>query len=181
MSLVALEDLANEPAVTRFYAGLDRLWASIHVAGGFAFAPIADSDIKVLANQLDSNLIATYLCSRSAIAAIRRAGQGGRIVNTAARQALEPRLGAGLTAYTVAKAGVVALTLALAEEVAKEGILVNAIAPSIMDTPANRRSMPAADFRAWPSVDEVAATVVFLASPQNQVTRGAIVPVYGKV
>lgn len=181
VSLVALADLADEATVTAFYEGMDRLWASIHLAGSFAFAPIADSGAQVLSSQLDSNLIATYLCNRCAVAAIRRAGKGGRIVNTAARQALEPRLGAGLTAYTVAKAGVVALTIALAEEVAKDGILVNAIAPSIMDTPANRRSMPKADFSAWPSVAEVAATVLFLASPQNTVTRGAIVPVYGKV
>jgi NAD(P)-dependent dehydrogenase (short-subunit alcohol dehydrogenase family) len=181
VSLVALGDLANEAAVTAFFAGLDGLWASIHLAGGFAFAPIAESGAKVLASQLDSNLIATYVCNRAAVAAIRRAGKGGRLVNTAARQALEPRLGAGLTAYTVAKAGVVALTIALAEEVAKDGILVNAIAPSIMDTPANRRSMPKADFSTWPSVAEVAATVLFLASPQNVVTRGAIVPVYGRV
>ena len=110
----------------------------------------------------------------------RRAGSGGRIVNTAARQALESRLGANLTAYTVAKAGVVAMTIALAEEVAKEGILVNAVAPSTMDTAANRASMPKADFDAWPKVEQVAASIVFLASPQNEVTRGAIVPTYGK-
>jgi NAD(P)-dependent dehydrogenase (short-subunit alcohol dehydrogenase family) len=130
--------------------------------------------------QLESNLISTCLCSRAAIAAFRRSGNGGRIVNIAARQALESRLGANLTAYTVAKAGVVAFTIALAEEVAKEGILVNAVAPSIMDTPANRASMPKADFNAWPKVEEVAASILFLASAQNQVTRGAIVPTYGK-
>jgi NAD(P)-dependent dehydrogenase (short-subunit alcohol dehydrogenase family) len=85
-----------------------------------------------------------------------------------------------MTAYTVAKAGVAALTVALAEEVAKDGILVNAVAPSIMDTPANREAMPKANFDAWPKVEEVAATILFLASPDNRVTRGAIVPVYGK-
>ena len=72
------------------------------------------------------------------------------------------------------------LTQALAEEVAKDGILVNAIAPSIMDTAANRAAMPKADFATWPKVEEVAATILFLASPENAVTRGAIVPVYGK-
>ena len=181
VSLVALGDLADEAAVTDFYAGLDKLWASIHLAGGFAFAPIAHSDKSLLMAQLDSNLLSSYLCSRAAVVALRRAGTGGRIVNVAARQALEPRLGASLTAYAVAKAGVAALTVALAEEVARDGILVNAIAPSIMDTPANRASMPKADFNAWPKVDEVAATIVFLASPQNQVTRGAVVPAYGRV
>jgi NAD(P)-dependent dehydrogenase (short-subunit alcohol dehydrogenase family) len=106
--------------------------------------------------------------------------QGGRIVNVAARPALEPRTGAGMAAYTVAKTGVAALTIALAEEVAKDGILVNAVAPSIMDTPANRAAMPKASFALWPKVEEVAATIVFLASPENKVTRGAVVPVYGK-
>ena len=181
VSLVALAELADEPAVTAFYAGIGTLWASIHIAGGFAFAPIAQSDKSVLTVQLESNLISAYLCSRAAIAVFRRAGAGGRIVNVVARQALEPRLGANLTAYTVAKAGLAAFTVALAEEVAHEGILVNAIAPSIMDTAANRKSMPKADFNAWPKVEEVAATIAFLASPHNAVTRGAVVPAYGKV
>jgi NAD(P)-dependent dehydrogenase (short-subunit alcohol dehydrogenase family) len=181
VSLVPLADLADEPAVTAFYGGLTTLWASIHIAGGFAFAPIAQSDKTLLSAQLDSNLISAYLCSRAAVAAFRRGAGAGRIVNVAARQALEPRLGASLTAYTVAKAGLAAFTVALAEEVAHEGILVNAIAPSIMDTPANRKSMPKAAFDAWPKVEDVAATIAFLASPENTVTRGAVVPAYGKV
>lgn len=181
VTMSSIEDLAEEAAVIDFYSGLNGLWASIHLAGGFAFAPIAESSQTLLTTQLESNLISTYLCSRAAVAAFRRTGNGGRIVNTAARQALEPRLGASLTAYAVAKAGVMALTVALAEEVAKDNILVNAIAPSIMDTPANRASMPKADFATWPKVEEVAATILYLASPQNKVTRGAVVPVYGKV
>jgi NAD(P)-dependent dehydrogenase (short-subunit alcohol dehydrogenase family) len=181
VSLIPLRDLADEAAVTAFYGGYDRLWASIHIAGGFAYAPIATSDQALLVGQLMTNLVSSYLCSRAAVAAFRRAGSGGRIVNVAARQALEPRLGANLTAYAVAKAGVAALTIALGEEVAKEGILVNAVAPSIMDTPANRESMPKADFDAWPKTQEVAAAIAFLASPDNAVIRGAVVPVYGKV
>ena len=180
VSLVALRDLADEAAVTDFYGGLDQLWASIHIAGGFAFAPIATSDKALLLSQLNANLVSAYLCSRAAVAAFERTGAGGRIVNVAARHALEPRLGASLTAYAVAKAGVAALTMALGEEIAKDDVLVNAVAPSIMDTPANRKSMPKADFDAWPKVEEVAATILFLASPQNRVTRGAVVPVYGR-
>jgi len=180
VSLVALRDLADEAAVTDFYGGLDQLWASIHIAGGFAFAPIATSDKALLLSQLNANLVSAYLCSRAAVAAFERTGAGGRIVNVAARHALGPRLGASLTAYAVAKAGVAALTVALGEELAKDDVLVNAVAPSIMDTPANRKSMPKADFDAWPKVEEVAAAIMFLASPENKVTRGAIVPVYGK-
>jgi NAD(P)-dependent dehydrogenase (short-subunit alcohol dehydrogenase family) len=62
---------------------------------------------------------------------------------------------------------------------AGEGILVNAVAPSIMDTPTNRRDMPKANFDAWPKVEEVAATILFLASPENKVSRGGVVPVFG--
>jgi len=179
--LVALRDLADEAAVTAFYDGYDRLWASIHIAGGFTQAPIAKSDEALLMGQLMTNLVSAYVCSRAAIAAFGRAGSGGRIVNVAARQALEPRLGAHATAYSVAKAGVVALTIALGEEVAKDGILVNAVAPSIMDTPANRASMPKGDFNTWPKIEEVAAAITFLASPDNKVIRGAVVPVYGRL
>ena len=107
-------------------------------------------------------------------------GNGGRIVNVAARPALEWRSGAGMVAYAASKAAVAALTAALAEEVAKDGILVNAVAPSIMDTPANRAAMPKANYDLWPKVEEVAATILFLASPENRVTRGGVVPVYGR-
>jgi len=105
---------------------------------------------------------------------------GGRIVNIAARPALEWRAGANMSAYGASKAAVAAFTVALSEEVAKDGILVNAVAPSIMDTPVNRKDMPRADFDKWPKVEEVAATIVFLASPDNRVTRGGVIPVYGK-
>jgi len=71
--------------------------------------------------------------------------------------------------------------VALAEEVAKDNVLVNAVAPSILDTEANRKAMPKADHAAWPKVEDVAQTILFLASPDNKVTRGAIVPVYGRV
>ena len=69
---------------------------------------------------------------------------------------------------------------ALGEELAPRGILVNAIAPSILDTPPNRKAMPDADFALWPKVDEVAATIAYLASDENKVTRSSVVSVYGK-
>lgn len=173
-------DLTDEAAVGGLYGGGPAVWASIHIAGGFAMTPVAKSHKADLMQQLDTNLVSCFLCCAAAINAIGRSGQGGRIVNVAARHALEWRGGAGLVAYTASKAAVAALTVALSEEVAKEGILVNAVAPSIMDTPANRAAMPKADHKAWPKVEEVAATILFLASPENKVTRGAIVPVYGR-
>jgi NAD(P)-dependent dehydrogenase (short-subunit alcohol dehydrogenase family) len=154
------------------------LWASIHIAGGFAAKPLAQSSKADLMGQLDTNLVSCFLCCRAALNAM--VPGGGRIVNVAARPALEPRAGAGMTAYTIAKSGVAALTVALAEEVAQDGVLVNAVAPSIMDTRANRKAMPKADFALWPKVEEVAATILFLSSPANAVTRGAIVTVYGR-
>jgi len=179
IALVKVSDLAEETEVAKVFANIkNSLWASIHIAGGFAASKIVDTDKTALMAQIDNNLVSCFLCCRAAIKAM--AAGGGRIVNVAARPALEWRSGAGMTAYTIAKTGVAALTAALAEEVAKDGILVNAVAPSIMDTAANRKAMPKADFDAWPKVDEVAATIVFLASPENRVTRGAIVPVYGK-
>jgi NAD(P)-dependent dehydrogenase (short-subunit alcohol dehydrogenase family) len=176
VKLIAVGNLADEAMVAKVYAGLT-LWASIHIAGGFAMGSVAKTDKTALMAQIDSNLVSCFLCCRAAVNAM--AG-GGRIVNVAARPALEWRSGAGMSAYSIAKTGVAALTVALAEEVAKNGILVNAVAPSIMDTAANRKAMPKADFDAWPKVEEVAATIMFLASPDNTVTRGAIVPVYGK-
>jgi NAD(P)-dependent dehydrogenase (short-subunit alcohol dehydrogenase family) len=180
VTLIAAGDLADETQVAKLYSGLTP-WASIHIAGGFAPGKVADTDKAALMAQLNGNLVSCFLCCRAAVNAMRAGRQGGRIVNVASRQALEWRSGAGMSAYTVAKSGVATLTATLAEEVVKENILVNAVAPSIMDTAANRAAMPKADFSAWPKVEEVAATILFLASPDNRVTRGAVVPVYGKV
>ncbi|HJQ99535.1 MAG TPA: SDR family NAD(P)-dependent oxidoreductase [Candidatus Polarisedimenticolaceae bacterium] len=171
-------DLTDEASVSRYYASLPPLWASIHSAGGFSAGAIDATGLADLRRMLDMNGVTAFLCSREAVKNMR--GRGGRIVNVSAQAGIEPRRGHGMIAYTTSKAAVAALTLALAEEVASEGIWVNAVVPSIMDTDANRKAMPKADFSKWPNLDDVAATVAFLASPQNGVTRAALVPVYGK-
>ena len=178
VKLVVAGNLADEKNVAALYDGIASLWASIHLAGGFAAGPLREATAATLHQQIDMNLVSCLLCCRAAVNAMT--GRGGRIVNVAARAALEWRTGAGMAAYTASKTAVAALTAALAEEVAKDGILVNAVAPSIMDTPANRKSMPKADYDLWPKVEEVAATIMFLASPENRVTRGAVVPAYGR-
>ena len=180
VKLVTVSSLAEEAEVARLYDSVPKLWASIQLVGGFAMAPVTDTKKSDLTHQIETNLVTAFLCCRHATIAIARTGEGGRIVNTGARPGLEWRSGAGMAAYAASKAAVLAFTVALAEEVAKSGILVNAVVPSIMDTPANRAAMPRADYAAWPKVDEVAATILFLASPENRVTRGAMVPVYGK-
>lgn len=177
-------DLTDEEATTNFYEdaveNFGDLWASIHIAGGFGMGKIEDTGKTDFMKQIDMNLITCFNSCGAAIHNFRKTGRGGRIVNVASRPALEPRQGSGMSAYTTSKAGVAALTQALAAEVTKEDILINAIAPSIIDTPANRSAMPDADYDTWPKPEEIARQIVFLASSQNTVTRGAIVPVFGK-
>src|SRR5262245_4301531 len=180
VKLVADMDLAQEGAVARLFDGVPAPWASSHLVGGFAMAPIGKTTNADPMQQGDMNCVTAFRCCRAAVNAMTRAGAGGRIVNVAPRPALEWRAGAGMIAYVASKAAVAALTVALAEEVVHPDILVNAVAPSTMDTPANRQAMPKADFNAWTKVEDVAATILFLASPENRVTRAGVVPVYGK-
>ena len=173
-------DLADESAVESYYADLPALFASVHVAGGFAMDAVAKTSLDDFRRMLDMNLTTCFLCCREAVKKIRAggAGEGGRIVNVSAKPALVPA--GGMIAYTTSKAGVASLTRCLSEELRDERIWVNAVVPSILDTPANRAAMPDADHGAWPGVEDVARTIVFLASPENRVTRGALVPVYGR-
>jgi NAD(P)-dependent dehydrogenase (short-subunit alcohol dehydrogenase family) len=178
-------DLTDEETTEAFYREAVEtqgpLWASVHIAGGFAMGSIGDTSLEDFRKSIDLNLITCFNSSKAAVRLIRNnGGRGGRIVNVAARPALEPRLGAGMTAYTTSKSGVAAFTIALAEEVASDNILVNAIAPSIIDTPANRSAMPDADHDMWPKPEELARQIVMLISPSNSVTRGSIVTVYGR-
>jgi len=179
-------ELTDATAVKKFYQSVPQLWASVHLAGGFAMAPIAEISTADFEAQLRMNALTCFMCTQAAVAGIRARSEpgpggarGGRIVNVAARPALEPRTGAGMVAYAASKAAVAALTQTLGEELAEEQIWVNAVAPSILDTPANRAAMPDADFTRWVALDAIAAVIGFLASPQNGATRGAVLPVYG--
>jgi NAD(P)-dependent dehydrogenase (short-subunit alcohol dehydrogenase family) len=178
-------DLSDEPQVVDYYATIGAtigeqagLWASIQLAGGFSMAPLLETSLAELERMWRMNLASCFLCCREAVRLMRGAGEGGRLVNVAARPALIPT--AGMVAYATAKAGVAALSSALAEELADEGIWVNAIAPSVIDTPANRAAMPKADHARWPSTPALAAAIAELASPANRCIRGAVVPVYGR-
>lgn len=169
-------DLRNDQSCATFYGGIEgALYASIHLAGGFSMAPFTDTSMADYEKLVGLNVTTCFLSCREAL---KRMTGEGRIVNVAAKPALVPT--GGLVAYAATKAAVAGLTLALAEEVSPRGIWVNAVVPSIMNTPANVASMPDADHSAWPTTDDVAATITFLASPQNRVTRGALVPVYGR-
>jgi NAD(P)-dependent dehydrogenase (short-subunit alcohol dehydrogenase family) len=171
-------DLREEAEVNTLYHAIEPPWASIHIAGGFLFASLADTSQADFQNMMQMNARTCFLCCRAAAA---RMTNGGRIVNIAARPGVEPRTGANMGAYAASKAAVAALTEALGEELAGGGILVSAVAPSILDTPQNRADMPDANHADWPTVEQVAETIAFLASPANKVTRSAVVPVYGRV
>ncbi len=165
-------DLTEEAAVTAYYRSLPPLWASVHVAGGWAGAPILETSLAQLRAQLDVNLVTAFLCCREAVRAL---GAGGRIVNVSSRAALVPAGGA--LAYTAAKAALSAFTQGLAAEVKAAGVLVNAVAPGTIDTAANRAAMGEAAAKGWTPPADIAAAILWLASPENATVTGAIVPV----
>jgi len=168
-------DVSSEEDVRSFYASLPELWASIHLVGGFAMAPIDRTSLGEFEAMLRLNTLTCFLCCREAVG---RMPNGGRIVNVGARPVLEPV--AGMSAYTASKAAVLGLTASLAAEVRDRDILVNAVVPSIIDTPNNRRAMPQADHASWPTPLQVAKTIAFLVSADNQLVSGASLPVYGR-
>jgi NAD(P)-dependent dehydrogenase (short-subunit alcohol dehydrogenase family) len=170
--------LDDEGVVAEFYGALPSLWASIHLVGGFAMSPIAETSLADFEKQWRMNTVTCFLGCREAVKAIRKSGKGGRIVNVAARPALQPA--GGMIAYASSKAAVASITQCLAAEVLEDNILVNAVVPSIIDTPANRKSMPKADHAKWPTPAQIAAEIAFLASENNALTSGTLVPVYGR-
>ena len=180
LKVAASIDLSNEASVDGFYATLPALHAVVNIAGGFAYAPIGDSPLKVLEQQLSMNLVSCALSCRAAVANFRKAGTGGHIVNISARPALNPRQGANMTAYTAAKAAVAAFTVALAEELKHENISAIALAPSTIDTPVNRKEMPDAKHDTWVKPSAIAELIVAHCSLSEVINSGALIPVYGK-
>jgi NAD(P)-dependent dehydrogenase (short-subunit alcohol dehydrogenase family) len=171
-------DMDDEAQVAAFYASLPDLWASVHLVGGFAMAPLVETTLATFEKQWKLNAVTCFLACREAVRTIRKTGKGGRIVNVAARPVLQP--GKSVVAYAASKAAVASITQSVAAEVLEERILVNAIVPSIIDTPLNRTSMPDADHASWPTPAQLAETIAFLASDANALTTGTLVPVYGR-
>ena len=171
-------DVGDDAAVRAFFAAVPRLWGSIHLAGGFAMSPLTDTAAADFDRMMRLNALTCFLCCREAARAMRGAGRGGRLVNVAARPALRPA--GGMVAYSASKSAVASITQSLGEELVGEGILCNAVLPSVIDTAANRRSMPDADHSTWPKPAEIAETIAFLVSPRNALTTGALVPVFGR-
>jgi NAD(P)-dependent dehydrogenase (short-subunit alcohol dehydrogenase family) len=167
---------AAKKAIDHAAAHFGRLDALINIAGGFAFETVADGDPKTWQRMYALNVTTTLNATRSAIPHLILSG-AGRIINVGALGAVQA--GAGMGAYAASKAGVHRLTEALAAEY-KGRITVNAVLPSIIDTPANRAGMPGADHASWPKPAEIAEAIGFLASAENSLTSGALVSVYGR-
>ena len=128
---------------------------------------------------LSTNLKSVFLCSKTVLPHMI-AQNYGKIVNVAARPAVEKRLRVGASAYTVSKAGVVILTETMAEEVKKYNININCIVPSTIDTPNNRTNMPKVDSSNWVNPEDISRVILYLASDESRVINGAAVLVYGK-
>jgi NAD(P)-dependent dehydrogenase (short-subunit alcohol dehydrogenase family) len=154
-----------------------RLDALINIAGGFAFETTTEGDPKTWQRMYALNVLTALNASRSAIPHLAPSG-AGRIVNIGAMGAIQA--GAGMGPYAASKAGLHRLTEALAAEW-KGKITVNAVLPSIIDTAANRASMPDADFAKWVRPEELADVILFLASDAASAVTGALLPVNGRV
>jgi NAD(P)-dependent dehydrogenase (short-subunit alcohol dehydrogenase family) len=154
--------------------GIDVL---VNIAGGFRWETIGDGSLETWDFLYAINL-KTALCACKAALGYLPA-DSGRIINVGAAAAAKAAMGMG--AYTASKAGVAKLTEALAEELKDKGINVNAVLPSIIDTPANRADMPKADFARWVAPEALADVIVFLSSPAARAITGASIPVSGRV
>ncbi len=162
-------------AVADRFGGLDVL---LNIAGGFRWETVADSTHDSWYAMYRMNVATATNASRSAIPHLKRSA-AGRIVNVGANAALKAALGMG--PYAASKAGVHKLTESLAEELKADGVTVNAVMPSILDTPLNRADMPKADFAAWVAPDDLASVMLYLASEEARAVTGALVPVTGRV
>jgi NAD(P)-dependent dehydrogenase (short-subunit alcohol dehydrogenase family) len=165
---------AVEAAAARF-GGLDVV---LNIAGGFSWETVEGGGWDTWHRLFLLNVQTAANVCRAAIPHLK-ASKAGRIVNVGANGAVKASLGMG--AYAASKAGVHSLTQALSEELKAHGVTVNAVLPSILDTPANRADMPKADFSAWVTPDELAAVMLFLASEKASAVTGALIPVTGRV
>ena len=165
---------AMDQAADRF-GGIDAL---LNIAGGFTWETLQEGSIQSWPAMYRLNVLTATNAARSAIPYLKRSA-AGRIVNVGSAAALKAGLGMG--AYAAAKAGVHSLTQALAEELKGDDVTVNAVLPSIIDTPTNRKDMPTADVSTWVAPADLAAVILFLASEEARAITGALLPVTGRV
>ena len=165
---------ATEAALAQVAAAHGGIDVLVNVAGGFTWETLEGGSIDSWSRMQAMNLISNATITKLALPALVKSG-AGRIVNIGAGAAI--RAGMGMGAYAASKSGVHRLTEALAEELSAQGVTVNAILPSIIDTPTNRADMPDADFSQWVQPSAIADVILFLASDAARAVTGALVPV----
>lgn len=183
-SLVLVKaDVTDEGSVRRAVAEVRGQFGAVevlvHLVGGWhGGESVHEHSLETWRRVIDLNLTSAFVCCRAVLPEMLEAGWG-RLVLVSSRTAKEGRV--GQSAYAVAKEGVATLAEVIAEECCGSGVTANVIAPSVLDTPANRSAMPSADFTRWVSPDVAAAMVAFLTSDEAGTLRGAWLPVFGFV
>jgi len=172
------DEAAARDAIDAAATALGGLDGLVNIAGGFRWETIADGSLATWESMFRMNLATAVAASMAAIPHLR-ANRSGRIVNIGAAAAA--KAGSGMGAYTASKSGVARLTEALADELKADAITVNAVLPSILDTPQNRADMPDADFAAWVQPAQLADVIAFLLSDRADAITGALLPVTGRV
>ena len=177
-------EVSVEEDVNRLFSEVSSTYGKIDVllnlAGGYKGGQeVQNTPVEIWDSLLEMNLKTTILCCRAALP-MMISRNSGRILNVGARTGMEKRYRAKSAAYAVAKAGVAVLTEALAEELKKTDITVNAILPSTIDTPMNHHDMPQADSSKWVKPEDVSKVIQFLISDDSKATSGALIPVYGR-
>jgi NAD(P)-dependent dehydrogenase (short-subunit alcohol dehydrogenase family) len=175
-------DVTDETAVKKLVEGIvaehGRLDAIVNTVGGYAGGvKLCDIYTKVFDQMLPQNLRSGYALSRSAMVQMLKQ-KAGAIVNVAAKAAFDHA--AGASAYAASKAAALAMIDCLAADAKGTGVRVNSILPSIIDTEANRKAMPDADFSKWPKPEDIAKVILFMCSEDAKVIHGAAIPVYGE-
>jgi NAD(P)-dependent dehydrogenase (short-subunit alcohol dehydrogenase family) len=171
-------DLTQRKAVHDFFAKIGEVDAVVHCAGGFRWSPIDDLSAEDLRFLISLNLESSIYVASAAVPAMKKKKNGALLfVSSRATQ----HGATGMSAYAASKAGVNAMVLSLAEELKDHGVRVNAILPSVIDTPANRKDMPHADSSKWVSPEDLAELLYDLTLPKSKSITGALIPVYGRM
>jgi len=171
-------DLARPEEARRVVEAAGRVDVLVHLMGGFdGGSPVEQTGDDVWTRMLDLNLNSAFYLVRAVLPGMLAAGRG-RIIAVSSRTGLEPA--AGLGAYGVSKAALNALIRTVALETRNSGVTANAVVPSVIDTPANRRAMPGADFTRWVTPASIAGSICWLASAAAADVSGALLPVYGR-
>jgi NAD(P)-dependent dehydrogenase (short-subunit alcohol dehydrogenase family) len=171
-------DLSSEPAVEQLVDEMGRVDVLIHLVGGFSMGKTHEYSYEQWKKDFDLNLNTTFLVCKHSLRKMLEHGYG-RIVTVGSRGAVQP--GGQLAAYCASKAGVVALTKAIADETKGTNITANTVLPSVIDTPANRQAMGTEEADKWVKPESLAQVICFLASVAAKDMRGAAIPVYGSI